>query len=70
MVAKSGWVIGGMEELDGGDVALVKELEVPAEKAVGRRDDTAEMKASGILAAGVSIGGPSRSSSPSSSALT
>jgi hypothetical protein len=57
-----------MEELDGGDVVLLKE--VPAEEAVGRRDDTAEAKASGMLAAGVLMGGPSWSSSPSSSALT
>lgn len=46
-------------------------MEVPAEEAVGRRDNMAEINASGILAAGVLRGEPtSQSSSPLSSTLT
>jgi hypothetical protein len=46
-------VVSKIEELDSGDVTLLKE--VPAKEAVGRRDDTAETKTSGILAVGVLI---------------
>ena len=63
------WTLGEIEELEGGDVTLL--MEVPAEEAVGRRDNMAEINASGILAAGVLRGEPtSQSSSPLSSTLT